>query len=76
MQKISEMRNINLVGTVKVGNAEVELTKSLIFVHKDAKKQATTLMFEEQTTLEDIGIMDRTALVVTEVLSDYAKKVI
>jgi len=70
------MRNINLVGTLKVGSTEVELTKSLIFVHKDARKQATTLMFEEKLTLEDIGIMDRTALIITEVLSDYAKQVI
>jgi len=33
-------------------------------------------MFEDKTTLEDIGIMDRQALVITEVLTDYAKKVI
>jgi len=27
-------------------------------------------------TLEDIGVMDRQALIVTEVLTDYAKQII
>jgi len=33
-------------------------------------------MFELKNSLEDIGVMDRQALVVTEVLTDYAKQVI
>ena len=33
-------------------------------------------MFEPKNTLEDIGVMDRQGLVITEVLSDYAKLVI
>ena len=47
LQMVREMRGINLVGTVKAGKVEIELTKSLLYVQKDAKKQATTLMFEE-----------------------------
>jgi len=33
-------------------------------------------MFEEQYTLEDIRVMDRQGLIITEVLTDYAKLVI
>ena len=76
LQMVREMRGINLVGTVKAGKVEIELTKSLLYVQKDAKKQATTLMFEEQYTLEDIRVMDRQGLIITEVLTDYAKLVI
>mmetsp|Transcript_39660 Transcript_39660/g.51967 ORF Transcript_39660/g.51967 Transcript_39660/m.51967 type:complete len:161 (+) Transcript_39660:2755-3237(+) len=32
LEKISQMRNISLVGSVRVGNTEIELTKSLVFV--------------------------------------------
>jgi len=70
------MRNVNIVGKVKFGNFDLELTKPLIYVQKDAKKQATTLIFEEKYSLEDIGVMDRQTLIVTEVLTDYAKRVI
>lgn len=43
---VREMRGINLVGslskifygTVKAGKVEIELTKSLLYVQKDAKK--------------------------------------
>lgn len=76
LQMVREMRGINLVGTVKAGKVEIELTKSLLYVQKDAKKQATTLMFEDQYTLEDIRVMDRQGLIITEVLTDYAKLVI
>lgn len=70
------MRNINLIGSVSLGYSEIELTKLLVYVQKDARKQATTLIFEPKNSLEDIGVMDRQALVVTEVLTDYAKQVI
>ena len=76
LEKIQDMRNINLIGNVSLGCSEIELTKLLVYVQKDARKQATTLMFELKHSLEDIGVMDRQALVVTEVLSDYAKQVI
>ena len=76
LKTISEMSSINFVGKVGVGMQEIELTKSLIYVQKDAKKQATTLLFEDKHTLEDIGVMDRQALVITEVLTDKAKQLI
>jgi len=38
LQMVREMRGINLVGTVKAGKVEIELTKSLLYVQKDAKK--------------------------------------
>lgn len=73
---INEMRNINLVGSIRVAGQEIELTKTLIYVQKDAKKQATTLLFEDKYTLEDIGVMDRNALIVSEELTDFAKTII
>ena len=73
---INDMSSINLVGKIGVGMQEIELTKTLIYVQKDAKKQAVTLLFEDDQTLEDIGVMDKTALIITEVLTDYAKQVI
>ena len=53
------MRSINILGKIAVGQNEIELTKTLIYVQKDAKKQATTLLFEDRYSLEDIGVMDR-----------------
>ncbi len=47
LQMVKNMNGISLLGSVKAGNVEVELTKSLLYVHKDAKKQATTLIFED-----------------------------
>lgn len=76
LDRIQQMRNINLIGSVSLGYSEIELTKLLVYVQKDARKQATTLIFEPKNSLEDIGVMDRQALVVTEVLTDYAKQVI
>ena len=76
LKLVKEMRGINIIGKVTAGNHEIELTKTLIYVQKDAKKQATTLLFEEKYTLEDIGVMDRQALIVSEVLTDYAKTLI
>lgn len=35
-----------------------------------------TLLFEDKQTLEDIGVMDRQALIVTEVLTDEAKQLV
>ena len=70
------MRGINLVGKVAVGDQEIELTKTLIYTQKDAKKRAVTLLFDESYTLEDIGVMDRQCLLVTEVLTDAAKMII
>ena len=70
------MSSINLIGKVSVGQKEFELTKLLLYVQKDAKKQATTLLFEDKNTLEDIGVMDKQALIVTEVLTDVAKTII
>ena len=55
LRLVKEMRGINIIGKVTAGNQEIELTKTLIYVQKDAKKQATTLLFEEKYTLEDIG---------------------
>ena len=65
-----------MIGKVDIGMQSIELTKTLIYVQKDAKKQATTLLFEDKHTLDDIGVMDRQALIITEVLTDYAKQVI
>jgi len=76
LKTICEMRSINLIGKVDIGMQSIELTKTLIYVQKDAKKQATTLLFEDKHTLDDIGVMDRQALIITEVLTDYAKQVI
>ena len=45
-------------------------------MQKDAKKQAVTLLFEEKYTLEDIGVNDKQALIITEVLTDQAKQII
>ena len=45
-------------------------------MHKDAKKHAVTLLFEDKYSLEDIGVMDRQALVISEELTDYSKKII
>lgn len=73
---INDMRNINLLGSITVAGQEIELTKTLIYVQKDAKKQATTLLFEDKYTLEDIGVMDRHALIVSEELTDFAKTII
>lgn len=47
-----------------------------MYSFKDAKKQAIQVVFEELYTLEDLGIMDRQALIVTEVLTDHAKTII
>lgn len=38
LQMVKNMNGIGLLGSVKAGNVEVELTKSLLYVHKDAKK--------------------------------------
>ena len=35
-----------------------------------------TLLFEEKFTLEDIGVMDRQPLIITEVLTETAKQII
>lgn len=48
MEAISNMSSINFVGKVQIGMQEIELTKNLIYVQKDAKKQAITLLFEEK----------------------------
>ena len=55
---------------------DIVLTKTLIYSYKEANKQAIPEVFEEQFTLEDLGIMDRQALIVSEVLTDRAKKII
>ena len=55
---------------------DIVLTKTLIYSYKEANKQAIPELFEEQFTLEDLGIMDRQALIVSEVLTDRAKKII
>lgn len=70
------MRGVNLIGNFKIGDKNVELTKSLIYVQKDAKKQAVTLLFKDKSTLEDIGVMDKTPLVITEVLTETAKQIV
>ena len=76
METVSKMSSINFVGKVQVGMQEIELTKNLIYVQKDARKQAITLLFEDKQTLEDIGVMDRQALIITEVLTDSAKQIV
>ena len=53
------MRGINIIGKVQhalEGDVEIELTKTLIYSYKDAKKQAIPELFEESYTLEDLGI--------------------
>ena len=53
------------------------MTKTLIYSYKGAKKQAICELYEEQCTLEDLGIMDRnTVLAVDELLTDRAKSMI
>ena len=76
MEKVRAMRGVNLIGNFKIGDKNVELTKSLIYVQKDAKKQAVTLLFKDKSTLEDIGVMDKTPLVITEVLTETAKQIV
>ena len=76
LRTIKEIRGINIVGNILFGGNEIELTKTLIYVQKDAKKQAVTLLFEDKYTLEDIGVNDRQTLIVTEVLTNYAKQII
>ena len=44
------MSGLNLVGKVNIEGQEVELTKLVIYVEKDARKQNITLLFEEQRT--------------------------
>ena len=38
LKTISEMNSINFVGKVHIGMQEIELTKTLIYVQKDARK--------------------------------------
>ena len=79
MQTVKGMKNINLIGQVPAfdpAEEDIELTKTLIYSFKEANKQAIPEVFEEQFTLEDLGIMDRQALIVSEVLTDRAKKII
>ena len=84
LQAIRDMRGINLIGELSLAGPEsvlkdeeeIELTKTLMYSYKDAKKQAIQVMFEENYTLEDLGVMDRQALIVTEVLTDRAKTII
>ena len=83
LQAIRDMRGINLIGELSsagpesvLKEEEIELTKTLMYSYKDAKKQAIQVMFEENYTLEDLGVMDRQALIVTEVLTDRAKTII
>ena len=70
------MSGLNLVGKVNIEGQEVELTKLVIYVEKDARKQNITLLFEEQRTFEEIGVMDKQTLVATEVLTEAAKQLI
>ena len=47
------MKGIDLIGKVYLEDgSQVELTKFLLYVYKDAKKSAVTLLFEEEFTLE------------------------
>ena len=59
LQRIAALRGINFIGKVEASGLTLELTKPLIYVLKDARKQAVSLLFEERYTLEEIGIMDR-----------------
>ena len=71
------MKGIDLIGKVDLEDgSQVELTKFLLYVYKDAKKSAVTLLLEEEFTLEQIGVMDRQSLIVTEVLTEDAIRII
>ena len=67
------MNGINLIGKANINGDEIALTKLVIYVLKDARKQNISLIFEDHRTFEEIGVMDKEALVVTEVLTEAAK---
>ena len=76
IKQVSEMTGINFVGTKDIEGEQFELTKVFAYVQKDAKKNMITLLFEEPYTLSEIGVMDRTDLILTELLTDMGKKII
>lgn len=66
-----------MIGKIDIEDgSQVELTKLLLYVYKDAKKSAVTLLLEEEFTLEEIGVIDRQSLIITEVLTEDAIRII
>lgn len=76
IELVQNMSGIRMIGKRLIDGYGVELTKNIIYVFKDAKRQAITCIFDSSYTLAEIGVMDRQQLVISEVLTDFGKKLI
>ena len=59
IERVRKMPGIKLIGNRKVDDVDVDLTKFIVYVLKDSKKQAITCIFDKHHTLAEIGVMDR-----------------
>ena len=71
------MSGLNLFGKVKTTDGQqVEITKLVVYDLRQARRQNIAMLLEEERTFEDIRIMDKQTLIVTEVLTEAAKQLI
>ena len=71
------MSGLNLFGKVKTTDGQqVEITKLVVYDLRQARRQNIAMLLEEERTFEDIRIMDKQTLIVTEVLTETAKQLI